>query len=448
MKPESIFSSLASSVDDTARSIIESGLEEPFYVVDVQDILMKHKKWLISMPRVRPFYAVKCNSSALVLELLASLGLGFDCASKAEIDTILNLGVHADDIIYANPCKTKSFIKHASSLGVDLMTFDNEAELYKVAQFHKQAKLVLRIKVDDSHSVCRFSAKFGAELEDAGPLLQLAKSLGLEVVGVSFHVGSGCESADSFRDAIKNARIVFNQGLALGFDMGLLDLGGGWPGTSNPEVTFEEMASVVTDALAQYFPEEDADGKKSKVQVIAEPGRYYVASAFVLAATVIAKRTLKGDSGEHRVMYYINDGVYGSFNCTIFDHVHPEPLAFLPLDQLEQRAVHPSTIWGPTCDSMDQVAKDVTLPELEVGEWMVFREMGAYTIAAATTFNGFQLPSMKYFVPSHSIEALRQLPRWPMISQILDLDDAHSLASESEDEFAFENFDCQLIAVH
>lgn len=355
------------------------------------------------------------------------------------------MGVRAEDIIYANPCKTKNFVRHAASVNVNTMTFDNEAELYKVAQHHPSAKMVLRIKVDDSHSVCQFSAKFGADVLDACQLLRLAKSLGVDVVGISFHVGSGCESADSFRDAIKNARIVFDQGLELGFQMSLLDLGGGWPGTSDPKVSFEDMARVVSSSLDQYFPDSTEDS--ISVKIIAEPGRYYVASAFSLAVNVIAKRTMIGTSGDPRVMYYINDGVYGSFNCIIFDHVMPEATSFLTMDQLGQRPVLPSTIWGPTCDSMDQVAKDVQLPELEVGEWMVFHEMGAYTIAAATTFNGFQLPSMKFLLSTETLHALKQLPRWPIIAQVLDLQQEYCLLSDSDEEFGL-CFDVQMIAVH
>lgn len=82
MKPESVSSFSTAPIDQTIRSVIESGLEEPFYVVDVQDILSKHKKWMLNMPRVRPYYAVKCNSQPFVLEMLFGLGLGFDCASK------------------------------------------------------------------------------------------------------------------------------------------------------------------------------------------------------------------------------------------------------------------------------------------------------------------------------------------------------------------------------
>lgn len=99
------------------------------------------------------------------------------------------MGVRPNKIIYANPCKTKSYIKHAETVGVDLMTFDNEQELYKVAQLYPAAHMVLRIKVDDSHAVCQFSAKFGADLIKASHLLELAKHLNINIVGVSFHVG-------------------------------------------------------------------------------------------------------------------------------------------------------------------------------------------------------------------------------------------------------------------
>lgn len=158
--------------------------DQPFFVVDVGDIVYKVKLWKLKMPRVEPFYAVKCNGEPAVLELLAGLGLGFDCASKAEIDCVRALGVAPGRIIYANPCKTRSFIKHAAALGVDLMTFDNELELHKVHELYPAARLVLRLRVDDSGSVCQLGLKFGCELDDAPRLLARARSLGLAVVGV------------------------------------------------------------------------------------------------------------------------------------------------------------------------------------------------------------------------------------------------------------------------
>ena len=71
------------SLDDIIReTILKRKNEDAFYVFDVNDILRKHKNWLLKLPRVRPYYAVKCNSSPIVLEVLSSLGIGFDCASK------------------------------------------------------------------------------------------------------------------------------------------------------------------------------------------------------------------------------------------------------------------------------------------------------------------------------------------------------------------------------
>jgi len=410
------------SVHHTIKETIAGGLEDPFYVVEVEDILRKHKNWLHKMPRIRPFYAVKCNQQPIMLETLAALGIGFDCASKAEIDTVLSMGVLPSNIIYANPCKTRSYIKHAAENSVDLMTFDNVEELYKVAALHPKARLILRLKVDDSHSVCRFSMKFGADPAKAHLLLEEAKRLELNVVGISFHVGSGCESASSFSDAISDARRVFDIGLRMGFDMNILDIGGGFPGTSDPRVSFDEIAFAVNQALDKHFPAVDDDGQETKISIIAEPGRYYAASAFTLVANVIAKRVQDiPEEGRQEIMYYLNDGVYGSFNCIIFDHWDVHPKALLSSSELLFRQYYPSVVWGPTCDSMDCIKRDVILPEMEVGEWLYFPEMGAYTIAAASNFNGFQIPTVKYNVTPQIMEILRHLPSWPRIAKVLDV---------------------------
>lgn len=181
-----------------------------------------------------------------------------------------------DDIIYANPCKHQSHIAHAAYRGVNCMTFDNELELFKVKDRNPNAKMVLRIKVDDSHSIFRLGLKFGAQMERVPHLLQTAKDLGVNVVGCSFHVGSGCSDANAYREAIRNARYVIDLGDKLGFDMTLLDIGGGFPGFSTEKITFEGVAAVINESLDKFFPEYDHNGAKSKVNIIAEPGRYYV----------------------------------------------------------------------------------------------------------------------------------------------------------------------------
>jgi ornithine decarboxylase len=320
--------------------------------------------------------AVKCNPDDEVLRLLAKLGTGFDCASQAEIERVLQLGVDPARIIYAQPCKTKSYIRYAAKVGVKQMTFDNADELRKIRAFFPDAELVLRILTDDSASLCRLSAKFGASLDNTQELLHLAQMLGLNVTGVSFHVGSGASDPGSFTKAVQDARMVFDQAAAAGFDLKLLDVGGGFV-----DDTFEFFAHALTDALEEHFP--------PHIRVIGEPGRYYVANAFTLAANVIARRDVRDTlTGAPAYMLYLNDGVYGNFSNIIFDHQRPSAQVLDCGDPYETPTDY--SIWGPTCDGIDVITKHCTLPGLlNVGDWLFFQDMGAYTRCSATRFNGF-----------------------------------------------------------
>lgn len=192
----------------------------------------------------------------------------------------------ADRIIYANPCKQSSYIRYAQEVGVDVMTFDNEQELLKIKQLHPHAKLVLRIITDDSNAVCRFSMKFGADMHTARKLVEKAQELDMDIIGVSFHCGSGQMTSKAFVDAIQNARAIMNYGNKLGFTMNLLDLGGGFPGNTGTEDYFAEIAAAINRTIDEHFPEDE------NVRIIAEPGRYYVASAYTLATNVIASREM------------------------------------------------------------------------------------------------------------------------------------------------------------
>ena len=226
------------------------------------------------------FIAVKCNPDPYVIRLLAALGTGFDCASNGEISQILGVGgIDPSRIIFANPCKAISFVRNAAKMGIDMMTFDNADELYKIARAHPGAKLVIRILTDDSKSLCAFGIKFGAPLGTVPGLLAKAKELGLDVIGVSFHVGSGCYDPSVYSDAISRARSVFEMGKQVGYTFNLLDLGGGFE-----DALFEQAASVLTGAIAEHFPD------RAGLKIIAEPGRFYVSKAFKLAANIIARR--------------------------------------------------------------------------------------------------------------------------------------------------------------
>lgn len=96
-------------------------------------LLPPPQAWRAAMPRVLPFYAVKCHPEPAVLRLLIAMGAGFDCASKGELQMMLDMGVHPSRIIFAHPCKRACDIRFARENGVTLTTFDTESELHKMA---------------------------------------------------------------------------------------------------------------------------------------------------------------------------------------------------------------------------------------------------------------------------------------------------------------------------
>ena len=380
----------------------EDGAEDAFFVADLGDVYRQHMRWKKHLGRVTPHYAVKCNPDPKVIHLLAALGTGFDCASKTEIEQVLGLGVDPKRIIYAQPCKTKSYLRYTAKQNVKQMTFDNSDELYKIKEIFPSAELYLRILTDDSASLCRLSQKFGASMDNTLELLALARELDLNVAGVAFHVGSGASDPSAFLKAVQDARVVFDQAADLGFHLHTLDVGGGFS-----TETFDEMASVLSDALDIYFPPE--------IRIIAEPGRYYTSSAFTIACNVIARRTVEDkDLGIKSYMLYLNDGVYGNFSSIMFDHQHPIPQVLSTVRRPDgfnyssecltdsgytsaeegvmekQGKMIDYSIWGPTCDGIDCIAEKWASPEtVDVGDWLYFEDMGAYTKCSATRFNGF-----------------------------------------------------------
>ncbi|KAG6829002.1 hypothetical protein H0H92_005979 [Tricholoma furcatifolium] len=389
----------------------EPDAEKAFFVADLNQVYRQHQRWRACLPEIQPFYAVKCNPDPYVIRLLAALGSGFDCASNGEISQILSVGgIDPSRIIFANPCKAVSFVRNAAKMGVDTMTFDNADELYKIARAHTSAKLVIRILTDDSKSLCAFGVKFGAPLVTVPGLLAKAKELGLNVVGVSFHVGSGCYDPSVYTDAIMRARAVFDMGKEAGFTFNLLDVGGGFE-----DALFEKAAGFLTSAIDQYFPD------RQNLKIIAEPGRFYVSTAFKLAANIIARRAPltesqvkeKTDTDQPGVMYYINDGVYGAFNCILFDHQIKNPYVLSLNGSFHVPASEPqglSSVWGPTCDSIDCVSAKTTLPTaLQVGDWLGFDNMGAYTVCAASQFNGFELSNVIYTLGGGGSDVYRAL---------------------------------------
>ena len=373
--------------------------EDPFLIVNLGEIIRQYQKWNTHLPYIKPYYAVKCNPDLVILKLLYNLGCNFDCASKNEIAKIINLGADPDRIIFAHPSKMISHIKYARAHDVDLTVFDDENELYKIKMFHSNARLVLRIKTDDTGSICRFSCKFGADLQDVEYLLRLAKNLELNVIGVSFHVGSGCRDKYLYKTAIQNCYHVYEIAKKLGINIELVDLGGGFPGYKSKQihVSFEEIAQIINESIKEYFY--DKEQEKYIVEFIAEPGRFMVGSSHTLVLSIINKKVkINKETNEKEIIYYVNDGVYGSLNNIIYDHFVISDENLFPFNERNEKR-YKSRMFGCSCDSVDQLSGDIMLPDLLCGEYLYVEDMGAYTIAVhqhEQVFNGFLTPIVHY----------------------------------------------------
>lgn len=394
--------------------------DNPFTILNLNVVHKKMALWKAKLPQVKPYYAVKCNNDIVLLRTLASLGVGFDCASRDEIDMVINNQLASpEEIIFANPCKTRSYIKHAENCGIKKMTFDSLEELAKIKQFHASSELILRIDVADETAQCPLATKFGCNPFDEAPkLLAAAKELSLEIVGISFHVGSGCNNPLAYRKAIFAASQLFSAGKSIGHKMRILDIGGGFPGHDTEKISFDRTCKIIQKALKDYFPNawhlglKEGQSQDKELEVVAEPGRYFASVAISLCANIIAKHRVPisritkqetDDGHEHGFMYYINDGVYGSFNCILFDHFQPNGET---LFRTSNDTKYLTTIWGPTCDSLDKVEDEANLPELDVGDWIYYPNMGAYTIVAASKFNGFRSPQNYYVIGDRSYHSI------------------------------------------
>jgi ornithine decarboxylase len=366
-----------------ARSLISSrSLTGSFYVYDMNVLQDNVNRWKRCLPQITPFYAVKCNPDEGIMRTLAANGTGFDCASKQELLKALTI-TNASNIIFAHPCKMMSDIKFADDQSIAYTTFDTLSEVEKLAKSRTSIPLLLRIKVDNPTAKVQLGIKYGIEVEtECLDIIRFARSKNLNIHGVSFHVGSASNDPKIFDIAIQNSAKVFKMLSDVGYQPTLLNIGGGF-NTS----TFESSARVISDSIQTHIDQK----LYPKLSYIAEPGRFFVENIATFFTPIIGSRFRN-----NRMEYWITDGIYGSFNCILYDHKVPE-IDILSDDLSAKTARYESIIWGATCDSFDSVTKSVLLPKLEVGSWLVFKNFGAYTVSGAMDFNGINMSRPKIF---------------------------------------------------
>lgn len=344
--------------------------------------------WKRTFPTITPFYAVKCNPEPYLLQTLMNHGASFDCASLREAydvrKCIRPYDTGLSEILYAHPMKSERDIQTIGPLGIQTTVVDSVEECEKLDACGWKGSAFLRVAVEDKDSKMPFSVKFGASKDE---VRHIASKSRVPITGVSFHVGSGCQNPLQYKDAIEYAGgEVFNILRRYKHKPKVIDIGGGF--SSDPE-SFLKAAKVIQDTI-KYFP--------TPRDLIAEPGRFFAQPSQDLFVKVIAKKPgLRGKG----FRYVIDESLYGHFSCIPFDHQTP-PFIRVAEDN-EKRNSHEAILFGRTCDSLDVIARG-KMEELEVGDWLYFPLMGAYTSATASEFNGFPKPELikddKHLLPS------------------------------------------------
>jgi ornithine decarboxylase len=353
----------------------------PLLVIDHDELRKNFRMFRRYLPRVQPYFAVKAGADAAIVRTLFQEGSSFDVASMPEFDLVYaNIKKMPakerqdwiwNKIIYANPIKPVETLEKLDQYK-PLVTFDNSAEIDKIARHAPNAGLVLRLKVSNTGAMVELSSKFGAGSGEAVDLILEAADRGLVVEGISFHVGSQTTNYQNYVEALALTADIFDEAESRGYSkMNLVDIGGGFPAPYDDTVRpFRELARIINSEITRLFPKH--------IEILAEPGRFFVATAGTSVAKVIGKAIRDG-----KPSYYINDGVYHTYSGQIFDHCR------YPVKAFKRGKTKLSAVFGPTCDALDVISMADNLPALDCDDLVYSEMIGAYTYASATTFNGF-----------------------------------------------------------
>ncbi len=357
------------------QQALRQGRKTPFLLLDLERVRAQARRFKAAIPRLEPHYAVKANPHPAVLAVLIEEGVGFEIASVAELDLLLGLGVAPEGVFYSNPIKSRESLQYAARAGVQWYVLDSLDELRKIVAVVPKAKLYLRIETPNTGAEWPLTGKFGATPDECRDIVEEAARLHADLAGVTFHVGSQCRNLENWAIGIANAKRIFGMMDEARFVPRLLDLGGGYPVHHlKPVPEIEAIGESVTAALA---------GLPEDLRVIAAPGRFLVSDAGVLVSRVVGTAMRRG-----RRWVYLDAGVFHGLMETV------EGFRYALHTERSGRGV-PSTLAGPTCDSLDVMMQEAMLPEdLQEGDYVFIASAGAYSTAYATRFNGFPMPEV------------------------------------------------------
>ncbi len=268
------------SVSRLDAFVASRSVEQPTLVIDLDRVSAQYRALKAGLGRADIHYAVKANPAREIIARLVDLGSHFDAASREEIALCLAEGAEPSEISFGNTIKRASDIAWAFAEGIRLFAADAEEELVKIAENAPGASVYIRLIVEVSQADWPLSRKFGCDRDMAIKLLDVAKDLGLNPVGFSFHVGSQTRQAAMWAPTLDVFAEIWAEARAKGHDLSVLNIGGGFPAFYGEEIQAPtDYAAAVMDMVEARFPEART--------IMAEPGRGMVAEAGVIVSEVL-----------------------------------------------------------------------------------------------------------------------------------------------------------------
>lgn len=377
--PGALRAASAVFADPAAAYIAAHDFDRPTLVISRDRVAQQYDALSTGLGRARIHYAVKANPAPQIIRLLVKKGSGFDCASRGEIELCLAQGARPENISFGNTIKRAADIAYAHSVGVTIFAADSDAELEKIARHAPGARVYLRLIVENSMADWPLSRKFGCAPSALPGLLDLARDLGLEVYGLSFHVGSQTRRSEYWNPVLDQVASLWHAARDAGHDLQLLNLGGGFPAFYGQSIEAPRAyAAAVMRAVEERFGE--------VAEVMAEPGRGLVAEAGHIAAEVMLVSRKSADD-LHRWVY-LDIGRFSGLAET-----EGEAIRYQIVTPHEGGEAGPCVLAGPSCDSADILYENrpIQLPlALESGDKVMIRCCGAYTSSYSSVgFNGF-----------------------------------------------------------
>ncbi|RYH03075.1 type III PLP-dependent enzyme [Salipiger sp. IMCC34102] len=353
--------------------------ERPTLVIDVDRVEAQYRALSEGLGKASIHYAVKANPAPEILERLAKLGSHFDAASRGEVQMCLDAGATPDIISFGNTIKRATDIAWAHAKGITLFAADAPEELDKIAEHAPGASVYIRLIVETSEADWPLTRKFGCDKDMALEMLDYAKSVGLDPVGLSFHVGSQTRRAEMWVPTLEQLSGIWSRAREAGHDLTLLNIGGGFPAFYGEEIQAPtDYAARVVALVRDYFGDVP--------RIMAEPGRGMVAEAGVIVSEVMLV-SRKSDRDVHRWVY-LSIGRFSGLAET-----EGEAIRYQFETDRDGDATGPCIVAGPSCDSADVLyeKRPMQLPlTLQSGDRVLIRNTGAYTSTySSVSFNGF-----------------------------------------------------------